>query len=260
MKDYKPFAINLAYKAGEIMRKNFTLGMEKSWKDNNTPVTVSDMTINRMVVESVQKYFPTHDVLGEEESDLKESEYVWVCDPLDGTIPFAHGIPTSTFSLALTHEGRPIFAVVYDPYMDRLFTAEKGKGAFLNDQKITVSKQSSLRNTAMTIEGANKFEPFLNIRQELSLNGTKVFSLMAFIYSGMLVAAGELMAAIFVHRNAWDVAAVKLLVEEAGGKCTDLYGNDQRYDRDTNGFVASNGLVHDQLIELLKKYHAVSHK
>jgi fructose-1,6-bisphosphatase/inositol monophosphatase family enzyme len=240
------------------MRKNFSLGMEKTWKENNTPVTISDTTINRFVIEAVNKDFPSHGILGEEESDLKESEYVWVCDPLDGTIPFAHGIPLSTFSLALTQEGAPILGVIYDPYMDRLFVAEKGKGAYLNDKKIKVSDRG-LQNNTLTIEGSNRYPPFNNVRMELSNQGTKILSMMAFVYSGMLVSAGELVAAVFAHKNPWDVAAVKIIVEEAGGKCTDIEGNDQRYDRETNGFIASNGVVHEQLVDLLKKYEAKSH-
>jgi len=258
MNDYKTFATALAYQAGEVMRKNFVLGMKKTWKENNTPLTISDTTINRFVIEAVNKQFPSHGILGEEESDLKKGEYIWVCDPLDGTIPFSHGLPLSTFSLALTQNGVPILGVIYDPYMERLFVAEKGKGAYLNGEKITVSKAAELNSKMVTVEGSHK-PSFLAIKMDLATQGAKVATLMAFIYSGMLVAAGELAAAIFAHKSPWDVAAVKIIVEEAGGTCTDLDGNDQRYDQETNGFVASNGILHEQLITLLKKHNAKSH-
>jgi len=259
MKDYKTFATELAYQAGEVMRKNFALGMKKTWKENNTPLTVSDTTINRFVIEAVNKEYPSHGILGEEESDLKKGEYVWVCDPLDGTIPFSHGLPLSTFSLALTQNGVPIVGVIYDPYMDRLFVAEKGKGAYLNEKKITVSKASELNNNVVTVEASNRLPSYLATKMALANQGTKVMTMMGFIYSGMLVSAGELVAAIFAHKSPWDVAAVKIIVEEAGGTCTDIDGNDQRYDQKTNGFVASNGILHDQLITLLKKHNAKSH-
>lgn len=259
MKDYQSFATELAYKAGEVMKDHFSLGMKRTWKENNTPLTVSDTTINHFVIEAVNREYPSHGIVGEEESDLKQSEYLWVCDPIDGTIPFSHGIPLSTFSLALTQHGVPILGVIYDPYMDRLFVAEKGKGAYLNGEKITVSKSSEVKNKLLTIEASNRLSSFQDVRMDLAMQGTKVLTMMSFIYSGMLVAAGELVGAIFAHKNPWDVAAVKILVEEAGGICTDLQGNDQRYDQEINGFVASNGILHEQLLALLKKHHAQSH-
>src|SRR3990167_6073867 len=140
---YKDFAINLAYKAGERMRKDFTLGMKKEWKKDKTPVTVTDTVINRMVIDAIEKEYPSHSILGEEENKMKESEYVWVCDPIDGTVPFAHGFPIFAFSLALVKNGAPILGVIYDPMLDRLVYAEKGKGAFLNSKPIKVSSFSS---------------------------------------------------------------------------------------------------------------------
>jgi len=251
--DYKTFAIDLAYKAGEIMRKNFSLGMRKEWKENNTPLTISDTLINKIVIESVKKQFPGHAVVGEEESFLQVSDYVWLCDPIDGTIPFSHGIPVSTFSLALAHKGVPIFGVVYDPYMDRLFVGEKDKGAYLNNKLINVSSKSTLKNAVLNVEGKSISEQSAFVKNELLKKGVKIVSLASFAYCGVLVAAGEFSASIFFPDNPWDVAAVKVIVEEAGGKCTDLQGNDQYYDKKTNGFIASNGPVHAELVELIKQ-------
>ncbi len=249
MKDFKSFGVELAQEAGEIMRANFTLGMKREWKKDNTPLTISDTTINSLVIKSVKENYPTHGVLGEEESYKENSEYTWVCDPIDGTIPFSHGIPISTFSLALTQNGVSIFGVIYDPFMDRLFAAEKGKGAFLNDNKITVSSNTEIKNSLVEVEGRS---PLINLfRNELVKKGAKVLTFASFAYAGMLVAAGELIAAVYPHINPWDAAAVKIVVEEAGGKCTDLNGNDQLYNEKINGLIASNGIVHEQLVELL---------
>ena len=106
MKKERDFAVDLAKQAGAVMRANFSPGMKKEWKEDRSPLTVTDTAINRMVIAAVQKTFPEHSVLGEEESTWKEGdEMVWVCDPVDGTIPFSHGIPLSMFALALVRNG-----------------------------------------------------------------------------------------------------------------------------------------------------------
>jgi len=92
--------MGLARQAGEVMRKDFSLGMKKEWKKDKTPVTVTDTFVNRMVINAIGKEYPEHSILGEEENSLKDSEYVWVCDPIDGTIPFSHGFPIFAFSLS----------------------------------------------------------------------------------------------------------------------------------------------------------------
>ncbi len=122
----KQFATDLAYQAGEIIKTDFTLGMKKEWKENETPLTAADNKVNQLVVDAVNKNFPDYGLITEEGgSHHQNAEYVWICDPIDGTIPFSHGIPTCVFSIALVHEGEPILAVIYDPFMDRLFYAEK---------------------------------------------------------------------------------------------------------------------------------------
>lgn len=256
MKDYISFATDLAYKAGGIMRKNFSLGMKKTLKKgDNSPLTISDTFINRMVIEAIAKEFPAHSVMGEEENSKKKSEYVWLCDPIDGTIPFSSGMPISTFSLALVLDGVPILGIIYDPFMDRLFVGKKGKGAFLNNKKIAVSKDNAIENQLLYM-GWWKYSLYdlLLVRKELNKKGCKIMDFCSFSYAGVLLAAGEFSAVIFGDRYPWDGAAVKLIVEEAGGKCTDLAGNEQRYDREINGFIASNGNIHDELLGIVKKF------
>lgn len=255
MNDYKTFAIGLAEKASVIMRRNFIVTMEKMEKEDMSLVTKSDIEINRLVIDSIMKRFPTHSILGEEESHLIESEFVWVCDPIDGTHQFAHGIPLSTFELALTQNGIPILGVVCDPFMKRMFFAQKGQGAFMNNKTIGISQTKKLGRSVVITEMSQRFLYNIDsLLPELSKKGSKTFKLGCFSYGGMLVAGGQFTAAVFGHTSAWDVAGVKIIIEEAGGKCTDFQGNDQRYDQKINGFVASNGLVHDELISLLAKF------
>lgn len=249
------FAINLAKEAGKIIKDNFILGMAKEWKEDNTPVTITDHKINKLVIDEVKKYWPAHSILAEEESQLDgDGEFVWVCDPIDGTIPFSHGVPTCVFSLALVKNGEPILGVVYDPFMDRLYFAEKGKGAYLNEKKIFVSKSAIIRNSVLGIPNwRDATYNLYELVKDLGINHRGlIINLASIIYMSVMVANGEFIAAVFPGDKAHDAAAVKIIVEEAGGKVTDIFGNEQRYDQDTNGFLASNGIVHDELLEIIK--------
>jgi len=250
--EYKTFAINLANQAGKIMRANFNLGMKKEWKKDFTPVTATDIKINKLVINQVKKYFPTHGVLGEEESyNVKGKEYLWVVDPVDGTVPFSHGFPTFVFSLALVKNGVPIVGVINDPIMKRLVWAEKGKGAFLNGKRTKVSKNSSLKKSVVAVgDKMPKAITYLEKKKAFNVN------LYSYVYEAMLVAIGEISGAFYTYGFAHDGAAAKIIVEEAGGKATDLNGNDQRYDRKINGQLVSNGLLHRKLILLNQKYRA----
>jgi len=257
MKEYKQFAKDFAKKAGEIMLEHFGLGMTKEWKsENNTPVTDADLLINSLLIKEIKNRWPEHSVKGEEESNINEqSEYTWVCDPIDGTIPFSHGVPICMFSLALTKNGKSILGVTYDPFGDRLFFASQNEGAYLNNEKISVSKISNFEGVVAEYEmfktarfDINKLAEHLCIEKDV-----KLVKMASIIYPSCLVAAGEFGFTIFPHNTAHDAAAVKIIVEEAGGKVTDLFGNEQRYDQDIQGVIVSNGVLHDELVSLSKQ-------
>lgn len=242
---YEELAKELAQKAGDIIRKNFKLGMKKEWKADNSPVTATDIEVNKLVIDEVKKYFPDHDVKGEEESSLENnSEYLWVCDPVDGTMPFSHGIPLFTFSLALVHKGQSILGVIYDPTMDRVFFATKGKGATLNEVEINVSGND---HGYIDIETSRLPE----VIKTLNAKKWDIFKYGSCTYSGILVACGEFVATVYRGVHCHDIATLKIIVEEAGGKVTDLFGNEQRYDREIKGAIVSNGKVHDELVGLI---------
>ncbi len=255
--DYKNFGLNLAKQAGGIMRENFMLGMDRTIKADGSPVTKTDLAINSLVVEAVKNTFPGHAVLGEEESyAIDGAEYVWVCDPVDGTIPFSHGMPTFCFSLALCKNGEPILGIALDAMLDRLFVAEKGQGAFLNGKKIHVSKLAKFDGAYISHCIWSKMQYLMpGFLDDVVFNhNVQSFGIGSIVYNAMLLAAGEIDAITFGHTTAHDVAAIKIIVEEAGGKVTDLWGGEQRYDRDIKGCLISNGLIHNQLIEIVEKH------
>jgi len=253
--DYKTFSLELAKEAGKIIAANFSLGMKKEWKADNTPLTQTDLKINQLVIDSVKKEFPGHSIIAEEGSDFSEkSEYIWVCDPVDGTIPFSHGIPTCVFSLALVRKGESILGVVYDPFLQRMFFAEKSKGATMNGAKISVSRATSLQNALVGFVWWKSEKMNLSKTDEiLSDRGAILIDVKSIVYMDMLVANGELAATLFPGTKPHDTAATKIVVEEAGGKVTDLFGNEQRYDRDIKGHIASNGILHEELVRIVKE-------
>lgn len=257
MSGYKDFAVELALKAGGIIKSNFIKGVQREWKADDTPITVVDKQINTLVINAIKKTYPEHSILAEEESDLRKSDYVWVCDPIDGTVPFSHGLPISVFTLALTYKGEVILGVICDPYMERLAVAEKGKGAFLNNKKISVSNATALKNTVIDIETWNSsLYDLTPLLKPLTDKGSMVSIFRSSVYAGMLTGMGELGGIIFAGKTAWDAAAVKIIVEEAGGKVTDLFGNDQLYNGEIRGYLATNGYLHDELLDFIKNITA----
>lgn len=256
MEEYKKFAIRIAKESGEIMKKYFMIGVVCEYKKDNSPVTQADLEINSFLINEVSRLFPEHSINGEEKSNtVKGSKYVWVCDPIDGTIPYSRGMPISTFSLALVKNGEVVLGVVYDPFCDRLFSAEKNKGSYLNDQKIHVSDRTTLNNSKIDCEMFNSAKyDFGELIKQLKKYNIGVMRLSSFIYPSVLLAAGEFDITLFPHTTAHDAATVKIIVEEAGGKVTDIFGNEQRYDQPINGLLVSNGILHNQLVALTKQF------
>ena len=138
MEEYLEFAKDIAYQAGKIMLKYFNQNNGASYKGDKTIVTLADTEINSYLIEKVKEHYSTHAVDGEEEQSGK-SNFVWVCDPVDGTAMYARHIPVAVFSLALVIDGVPNVGVVYDPFTDSLYTAIKGKGEYKNGEKISVN-------------------------------------------------------------------------------------------------------------------------
>lgn len=255
-KEYLEFAKSIAYKSGDIILKYFNCDNSASYKSDNTIVTIADKEINHYLIEEVRKKYPNHSVDGEEEQ-IGSSDYVWICDPIDGTAMYARGIPTCVFSLALSIKGEVVVGVVYDPFNDNMYYATKGSGAYKNDNKIRVSNidLSDKRSVAHYDMHPSFSYNVFDVIKELGKK-TYFVSIGSIIRASMCIAEGNFNLAIFpgtIHKNC-DIAAVKIIVSEAGGVVTDLFGKEQKYDSDINGALISNGIVHDEVVELIKKY------
>ena len=251
-------AKRLAKEAGDIMLKYFnTAASNPTIKSDRTIVTKADTEINERVVEVLNQETPDYSVWGEEQSSIIEgSQYTWVCDPVDGTMPFSKGIPVSTFSLALVdQDGRSVLGVIYDPFQDRLFEAVKGGGAFMNGAGITVSDKADLDGAYIDEELWINHEEeitFDNPKDKLNKAGAKITTQCSAVMMGCFVAKGAYEAMVFGQGKPEDIAALAVIVPEAGGKVTDLFGNDQRYDTNIRGAIVSNGSIHDALLEVIK--------
>ena len=256
-KTYLEFAKSVAYEAGDIMRKYFGQKPDSEIKEDDTIVTVADKEINRLVIERVQAAYPDHAVDGEEESHKQNTLHYWVCDPIDGTMPFAANLAISVFSLAYVYDGTPLAGVIYDPYADRLFWASKGEGAYINDERTFVSKIDFGTQAKMSYDQLAKaeYDVLTPISKLSAETNTYMVSPGSTTHMAAMVAQGDFVASIFPGTKGKnvDIAAAKVIVEEAGGKVTDLFGEEQRYDRDIRGAIVSNGVVHDELIDIMKR-------
>ena len=259
--DHKEFAIDFAKKAGAVMKKYFAIGVAKKYKvdENNSPVTAADLEINSALIDAIREAYPTHSILAEEESFFTEprGDYLWICDPLDGTRPFAMGIPVSVFSLALTKDGESLLGVIYDPFTDRMFVAEKGKGATMNGVPIHVTDRKTLKGSQGDVEFTRKGKyDILDLPRFLlsEHDVTSIAKIPSIVYVSAMVAVGQLDFVVFPMTTAHDIAAVKVIVEEAGGKVTSMMGNEQRYDYDNtiDGALVTNGHIHEELLKAVK--------
>ena len=256
MEEYLKFAKEIARYAGFIIKKYFYKDIYIEYKEDKTPVTIADQKINNYLIEKVKLHYPTHSVDGEEAIFENKSKYVWVCDPIDGTSMFTRHIPIAVFSLALVYDGNPIVGVVYDPFLDEMYTAIEGKGAFCNDIPIHVNdKQYGSIGSSIDYcmwNGA-KYD-VLDFLKELRKD-FKTSELGSVAHASMLVASGKISGEIFPgtkHANC-DLAASALIVKEAGGTVTNFKGENQRYDIDLDGAIITNGIIHQKILKLVNR-------
>lgn len=257
LKEYYDFAVRTAQKAGKILLDHYQTDFRISYKDEGKSnlVTAVDHLAEKFIVGEIKKKFPTHYVLSEEGGDCntKPSPFRWIIDPIDGTTNYAHGYSFFAISIALEINEQIVVGIVYAPYLDELFRAALGHGAFLNNRSIKVSDTNSLE-TALLCTGfreQNKskgvnlsiLKHFCSKAQGLRRSGSAAIDLA-------YTAAGRLDAYWEIGLKPWDIAAGKLLVEEAGGKITAIDGTPVILDG--QNILASNGILHTEMIKNIR--------
>ena len=245
------FAEELAREAAVIAKKYFSYEMVVEIKKDNSPLTAADMEINQLVINRCQEAYPSIGILGEEQStDQYEGRLVWVCDPVDGTIPYTLGMPISTFCLALVEDGVPQVGIVYDFWNDNLYSGVKGSGAWVNGKDMVVQSQDPMRFVSLEWWHAARFD-LSGVREKLFIDGYQVPNFASGAFTSMMVAMGRITGLISASDKPWDIAAPKVIVEQLGGCVTDLSGNEQRYDQDIKGAVITNKIPHDAIMDYL---------
>jgi myo-inositol-1(or 4)-monophosphatase len=252
------FAIDVARDAGSLLMQR--LGAAKvTNKGDIDLVTEADLASEELIIERIRSYYPQHGILAEESGESettggKSSEWKWIIDPLDGTTNYAHSYPCFCVSIALEHAGVLDVGVVYDPVRDEMFAAERGSGATLNDRKITVSSVEDLKE-AMVCTGfpynvrerpdfTRDFANFTMAAQAVRRDGSAALDL-AYVACGRFDGFWE------DGLSPWDIAAGKILIEEARGKVSNF--ENQPLSIYTKRVLASNGLVHEAMMRVLRE-------
>jgi myo-inositol-1(or 4)-monophosphatase len=252
--EFAHIAEGIARQAGALLRDFYQKGVTAEYKGDVDLVTEADRASEKLIVERLKASFPHHGIYGEEGTrDRLESEYRWYVDPLDGTTNFAHGFPSFCVILGLEHrplglaadaDGEIVAGVVYDPLRDEMFSAERGRGAWLNGRQIKVSKIAKLAEslTATGFPSQKRHEnPNIHFYQQITLRSHGVRRAGSAGLDLAYVACGRLDGFWEFKLNPWDTSAGVLLVQEAGGTITHFDGGD--FTLDSREVLATNGHI-----------------
>lgn len=262
-----PQAAAIAREAGARLMDFFRAGVTTEYKGEVDIVTIADRTVEALILERLMQTFPGHGIYGEEGTRQgMESEFRWYVDPLDGTTNFAHGFPHFCVSMGLEKrapglapekDGVLVAAVIYDPTLDELFTAELNRGARLNGRAIQASAAANIGESLLSTGFPSRkrhANPNIHFYHELSLRSHGLRRAGSAALDLAYVACGRMDAFWEFNLNPWDTAAGILLVEEAGGSVTDFSGHHFRLKSDE--ILASNGRIHAELVTVFGQIFA----
>jgi myo-inositol-1(or 4)-monophosphatase len=242
--------------AAAIMKDYSTRSFSISNKEGiNNLVTEVDHKCEEAIFEIIKKNYPDHYILSEESGEIvQDSNYKWIIDPIDGTVNYANRIPLCCVSIGIEKDGKMELGAVYNPFIDEFFFAERGKGASLNGQPIQVSKTEHLVNSCLVTGFPYTYLDMpngpLEVFGKFIRKGVPVRRFGSAAIDLCYVAAGRF-DGFFEHKlNAWDSAAGFLIIEEAGGKVTDMKGD--YYNPYQPGIIATNGIIHDDLLRVVQ--------
>jgi len=253
LKNEKHVAFRAALEAGGLIKERMGQIASIDYKSAFNLVTDVDKASEKLILEIIKTEYPGDAILAEESGASKTGQKRrWLIDPLDGTTNYAHSYPFFCVSIGLEEDGELVLGVVYDPVKDEMFYATKGGGAFLNDERIKVSTVNKLANSLLVtgfppdtrgteLNNMVEFTTLTNMSHGVRRDGSAALDLS-------YVAAGRVDGFWEKKLAAWDVGAGSLIVEEAGGKVTDLDGN--KLDVDKGWILATNGLIHDEVLKV----------
>jgi myo-inositol-1(or 4)-monophosphatase len=249
------FIVDISLHAGQILREMHRKHIEVQHKSVADLVTAADKAAEEYIINSIVEKFPDHSIKAEESGSHKGNpDHQWFIDPLDGTLNFAHGMSFFSTSIAYAHNGQLELGVVYDPLLDECFTAQRGKGAFMNNHHLRVSSTDQLIDSLLVTgfrfslkdtpdNNFDNFVRFSHLTQGVRRLGSAALDLC-------YVAAGRLDGFWEVSINTWDIAAGALIVQEAGGVMTKMYG-DPDFMSDPVSILAANPVLHPMFLDVL---------
>ena len=244
-------AKEIARLSGKIIVEYFDADQQTRLKEDMSPVTKADILVNELVIKELQKAFPEDGIIGEEKSTTEHGRgRIWLCDPIDGTVGYVWGTPTAMFSLALVIDGEPVLGVAYDPFLDRLYEGVINRGSYCNGAKLEVSKRDLNGGHVAITASVDKIMTHEYI-PKLQAAGAYLPVFSGAVYKSCLVARGKFEGYIEYGVGTHDMAAVQVIVEEAGGVITNLKGERLDYGKPFQGAIVSNKLVHEKLVKMI---------
>jgi len=246
---YLKVGIEAVQAASTIIQKYYQQNVEFDLKADNSPVTIADKKAEEKIKEVISSYFPDHGFVGEESGNNNHFlEYTWIIDPIDGTKNFLRHLPFFSTLLALVKNGQVIMGISYMPQFSELIYAVKGKGAYLNQQKLTVSKENNLSQAYLSFGSLSKFAEKKLLTNLVKLTQTvRQQRAWGDCWHFHLLAQGKIDAVIEAKGEFWDFAPIKIIIEEAGGQVSDIKAQD--FTINSQSIIATNGLIHQQVVD-----------
>lgn len=251
-------AVRAARNAGDLIQRS-SLNIEKltvDQKSRNDYASEVDRAAEQEIIKVIRTAFPDHGILAEESGEAKGNDYTWIIDPLDGTTNFLHGFPHYAVSIALKNKNKLEIGVIYDPTRDELFTAERGGGAMLNNRRIRVTKQNTMRGaligTGFPFKTMDNIEPYLGMFKAVCADAAGIRRAGAAALDMAYVACGRLDAYWEIGVKEWDIAAGVLLVQEAGGVATDFSFNDKYLQ--SGNIITGNPKMHQLMYQIIEPH------
>ncbi len=248
--EFLAFAKELSQEAGEITLKYFGRPVDVERKEDSSPVTVADRETESFIRESIRETYPDHGLLGEEHGEIvSKSRYRWIIDPIDGTKSFIHGIPLYTVLIALLEDDEPVVGVIHNPPLRQTAAAAAGMGCSLNGEPCRVSSVTDIEKARIQVT-----DP-ADLMQRYPAFARVLYENVAFCrtwgdgYGYLLVASGRADIMLDPVLSPWDVAPLKVIITEAGGRLTDFSGKSAALPESA---VAANSELHSKLLKLLQ--------
>lgn len=250
-------ATQAAMQAGNLLRKGFGSTYEINTKPGrHNYVTMYDHAAEAQIIKTIRHHFPSHHILAEESglSEAENSPYTWVIDPLDGTLNFSNNIPLFVVSIGITYKKDVVAGVIYHPMLKELYVAEKGKGAYMNGTRLSVNSVNNLEtavlSTGMPSNIHEHANPYLASFTQIAKVGCAIRDIGSAALNLAYLSSGRVSAYWIDSLQPWDIAAGKLIVEEAGGTVSHYNGSPHSIFSE-DSLLATNGHIHQSMVNLL---------